>query len=91
MIIAVDMGRKATKTKTNIIRLDFAKAFDKVPHSRLLHKLDFSGPDRQLDQIFPRGQARSQTEARKPGLQHHMPPPPDCVACEQQGLRPAAV
>ena len=29
--------------QTDLIIMDFAKAFDKVPHRRLLHKLDFYG------------------------------------------------
>jgi hypothetical protein len=29
--------------QTDIILLDFAKAFDKVPHSRLLYKMDYYG------------------------------------------------
>ena len=31
-------------TQTDLIIKDFAKAFDKVPHRRLLHKLDKEGP-----------------------------------------------
>ena len=29
--------------QTDLIIMDFAKAFDKVPHRRLLHKLDYDG------------------------------------------------
>ena len=36
---AVNRGHK----QTDLIIMDFAKAFDKVPHSRLLHKLDYYG------------------------------------------------
>ena len=36
---AVNLGHK----QTDLITMDFAKAFDKVPHRRLLHKLDFYG------------------------------------------------
>ena len=36
---AVNRGHK----QTDLIIMDFAKAFDKVPHRRLLHKLDFYG------------------------------------------------
>ena len=35
----VNRGHK----QTDWIIMDFAKAFDKVPHRRLLHKLDFNG------------------------------------------------
>ena len=35
----VNRGHK----QTDLIIMDFAKAFDKVPHRRLLHKLDFYG------------------------------------------------
>ena len=34
---AVNRGHK----QTDLIIMDFAKAFDKVPHKRLLHKLDY--------------------------------------------------
>ena len=30
--------------QTGLIIMDFAKAFDKVPHRRLLHKLDLEDP-----------------------------------------------
>ena len=36
---AVNSGHK----QTDVIVMDFAKAFDKVPHTRLLYKLDFYG------------------------------------------------
>ena len=36
---AVNRGHK----QTDLIIMDFAKAFDKVPHRRLLHKLDYNG------------------------------------------------
>ena len=36
---AVNRGHK----QTDLIIMDFAKAFDKVPHMRLLHKLDYYG------------------------------------------------
>jgi hypothetical protein len=37
--------RLATGSQVDIILLDFAKAFDKVPHSRLLYKLEYYGID----------------------------------------------
>ena len=33
----------ASKTQTDVVVLDFGKAFDVVPHQRLLHKLDHYG------------------------------------------------
>ena len=36
---AVNRGHK----QTDLIIMDFSKAFDKVPHRRLLHKLDYYG------------------------------------------------
>ena len=36
---AVNRGHK----QTDLIIMDFAKAFDKVPHRRLLHKLEYYG------------------------------------------------
>ena len=33
----------ASKGQTDLIIMDFAKAFDKVPHRRLLHKLEYYG------------------------------------------------
>jgi hypothetical protein len=30
-------------TQTDIIVMDFSKAFDKVPHQHLLHKIDYCG------------------------------------------------
>ena len=36
---AVNRGHR----QTHLIIMDFAKAFDKVPHRRLLHKLDYNG------------------------------------------------
>ena len=36
---ATNRGHK----QTDLIIMDFTKAFDKVPHRRLLHKLDYYG------------------------------------------------
>ena len=36
---AVNRGHK----QTDLIIMDFAKSFDKVPHRRLLHKLEYYG------------------------------------------------
>ena len=36
--------------QVDIILLDFAKAFDKVPHGRLLHKLSYYGVDTKTTQ-----------------------------------------
>ena len=35
--------RLSKRNQEDIILLEFAKAFDKVPYSRLLYKLDFNG------------------------------------------------
>jgi hypothetical protein len=35
----------SSKGQVDVILLDFAKAFDKDPHRRLLHKLKFYGVD----------------------------------------------
>jgi hypothetical protein len=44
MIAVHDLALSMNNRKqTDIIILDFAKAFDKVPHERLLHKLDYYG------------------------------------------------
>ncbi len=41
---AEDIGRNLDKQhQIDILILDFAKAFDTVPHQRLLHKLDHYG------------------------------------------------
>ena len=34
--------------QTDLIIMDFAKAFDKAPHRRLLHKLDWVHPQGSL-------------------------------------------
>jgi len=45
LIITVQeiVKRLAKGSQVDIILLDFAKAFDKVPHARLLHKLSYYG------------------------------------------------
>ena len=40
--------------QTDLIKMDFAKAFDKVPHTRLLHKLNIMG----LEDPFTSGSTR---------------------------------
>ena len=39
----VDTIKNREHKQTDLIIMDFAKAFDKVPHRRLLHKLDYYG------------------------------------------------
>jgi hypothetical protein len=48
LIVTLDniIKNYAKGDQVDVILLDFAKAFDKVPHSRLLHKLSFYGIER---------------------------------------------
>ena len=39
----MDRALNPDHRQTDIIIMDFAKAFDKVPHRRLLYKLDYYG------------------------------------------------
>ena len=41
IISNLDGAMNQEHTQTDSIIMDFAKAFDKVPHRRLLHKLDY--------------------------------------------------
>ena len=45
---AVNSGHK----QTDVIVMDFAKAFDKAPHKRLLYKLDFYGIRGSTDKLI---------------------------------------
>ena len=50
---AVNRGHK----QTDFIIMDFTKAFDKVPHRRLLHKFDYCGIRERTQQVVLDGQA----------------------------------
>lgn len=41
MIIDIDGAFSGVHKQTDAIVMDFAKSFDRVPHKRLLYKLDF--------------------------------------------------
>ena len=43
IISNLDGGMNRGQKQTDLIIMDFAKAFDNVPHMRLLHKLDYYG------------------------------------------------
>ena len=43
MVSNLDGARDRCQKQTDVIIMDFAKAFDKVPHMRLLYKLDHYG------------------------------------------------
>jgi retron-type reverse transcriptase len=38
--------------QTDLIIMDFAKAFDKVPHKRLLYKMKYFGISEQMFDVF---------------------------------------
>ena len=41
LVSNLDRALNRNHRQTNVITMDFAKAFDKVPHRRLLYKLDY--------------------------------------------------
>ena len=43
MVSNLDGARDQGQKQTDVIIMDFAKAFDKIPHRRLLYKLDYYG------------------------------------------------
>ena len=43
MVCNLDGALNPDQKQTDVIIMDFAKAFDKVPHMRLLYKLDYYG------------------------------------------------
>ena len=43
MVSNLDGARDCGHKQTDVIIMDFAEAFDKTPHRRLLHKLDHYG------------------------------------------------
>ena len=43
LVSNLDRALNCNHKQTDVIIMDFAKAFDKVPHRRLLYKLDYNG------------------------------------------------
>ena len=43
MVSSLDKAMKHGHKQTDVIIMDFTKAFDKVPHRRLSYKLDYYG------------------------------------------------
>ena len=43
MVSNLDRALNGGQRQTDVIIMDFGKAFDKVPHRRLLYKLDYYG------------------------------------------------
>ena len=43
MVGNLDRALNRSHKQTDVIIMDFAKAFDKIPHRRLLYKLDYYG------------------------------------------------
>ena len=43
MVSNLDRALNPDQKQTDVIIMDFAKAFDKIPHRRLLYKLDYYG------------------------------------------------
>ena len=51
LVSNVDRALNRDQKQTDVIIMDFAKAFDKVPHMRLLNKLEYYGINSQVDQL----------------------------------------
>ena len=71
LIITIDSIAKslAAGEQVDVILLDFSKAFDKVPHQRLLHKLDYYGV-RGNHVALDQGLLVEENATRKPGRYH---------------------
>ena len=76
LITIHDIAHNMEGEQTDIILLDFAKAFDKVPHTRLLHKMSYYGVrDNSLAWI----QAFLSNQTQSMILENHKSDPLDVV------------
>ena len=79
IISNLDGSENRGHKQTDLITMDFAKAFDKVPHRRLLHKLEYYGIRRSTYKWINSWPSGRTQQAVLDGIASHPVPVLSCV------------